>query len=105
MREPIMRKNIRIFALVVLTALVVAACDDGKSSSLPTPAPTDSGGSTSPTDPAVDGPDASTQQSYLLTEWVDGLVEERSSDSADPDTVDDKQIVDTDDPAAFDKYL
>jgi hypothetical protein len=40
-----------------------------------------------------------------LGTWVHALVTERNSDEAEPDTVEDKTIIDTEDPAAFDAYL
>jgi hypothetical protein len=40
-----------------------------------------------------------------LTVWVDDLIEHRTSDDAEPDTVDDKVISDDTDEMSFDKYL
>ena len=40
-----------------------------------------------------------------LTTWVDDLVVHHSTETSAPDTVDDKNITDTDDPAAFDPLL
>jgi hypothetical protein len=54
-------------------------------------------------DAGVDG--GSGETAFLLTDWVHALVEERSSDDAEPDTVEDKRIIDTDDPSVFDAYL
>jgi hypothetical protein len=45
------------------------------------------------------------QTGIPLGTWVHALVTERTSDEAEPDTVEDKTIVDVDDPAAFDAYL
>ena len=39
-----------------------------------------------------------------LLEWVTELAAQ-TNDQAVPDTVEDKQIIDTDDPAAFDRFL
>jgi hypothetical protein len=54
-------------------------------------------------DAGVDG--ASGETAFLLTDWVYALVEERSSHDAEPDTVEDKRIINTDDPSVFDTYL
>jgi hypothetical protein len=40
-----------------------------------------------------------------LTVWVDDLIDHRTSDEAEPDTVDDKKIEDDTDETSFDKYL
>jgi hypothetical protein len=40
-----------------------------------------------------------------LTVWVDDLIEHRTTDDAEPDTVDDKLITDDTDESSFDKYL
>jgi hypothetical protein len=40
-----------------------------------------------------------------LTVWVDDLVENHTTDDAEPDTVDDKVITDDTDESSFDKYL
>ncbi|HEX6246150.1 MAG TPA: hypothetical protein VFZ61_34740 [Polyangiales bacterium] len=40
-----------------------------------------------------------------LTLWVHDLIENRTSDEAEPDTVDDKLITDDTNEASFDKYL
>ena len=40
-----------------------------------------------------------------LTVWVDDLIDHRTTDQAEPDTVDDKIITDDTDESSFDKYL
>jgi uncharacterized lipoprotein len=40
-----------------------------------------------------------------LTVWVDDLIDHRTTDEAEPDTVDDKRIEDDTDETSFDKYL
>jgi hypothetical protein len=40
-----------------------------------------------------------------LTVWVDDLVDHRTTDEAEPDTVEDKKISDDTDETSFDKYL
>jgi hypothetical protein len=40
-----------------------------------------------------------------LTVWVDDLIDHRTSDQAEPDTVEDKKIEDDTDETSFDKYL
>ena len=42
---------------------------------------------------------------FTLLEWVDGLVTNYTTPTADPDTVEDKNVKDTDDVAAFDGLL
>jgi hypothetical protein len=92
-------------ALAAFT-LVAVACDGGGER----PATeTEDAGSAPAEDAAPEGAgDAGVdggETAFLLTDWVHALVEERSSDEAEPDTVDDKRIIDTDDPSAFDTYL
>ncbi len=65
------------------------------------------GGTAEPGEPdagQVPTPDAGSA-AIPLAEWVHDLVENRSADDAEPDTVDDKNIADTEDPAAFDAYV
>lgn len=40
-----------------------------------------------------------------LTVWVDDLIDNHTTDDAEPDTVDDKIITDDTDESSFDKYL
>ncbi len=51
--------------------------------------------------------DAGTEPSAAvpLTVWVDDLIDHRTTDEAEPDTVDDKVIRDDTDESSFDKYL
>jgi hypothetical protein len=51
-------------------------------------------------------PDAGSMDAPIpIDVWVDDLVENYTSDQALPDTVDDKNIKDSEDPALFDKYF
>jgi hypothetical protein len=51
-------------------------------------------------------PDAASDNKPIpLLTWVDDLIDHHTRDDAVPDTVDDKNIEGTEDPAAFDKYL
>jgi hypothetical protein len=40
-----------------------------------------------------------------LVVWVDDLIDQRTNDSSPPDTVEDKRIMESEDPALFDKYF
>jgi hypothetical protein len=53
------------------------------------------------------GSDAAVDDAPLipLIVWVDDLVDHRTNDSAPPDTVEDKRIQETEDPALFNKYF
>ncbi len=77
-------------------ALGLAACGGGSATTGPdagTPQP----------DAMVPGPDASS--GIALLDWVDDLVENDTSDTAAPDTVEDKNVIDNDDPNLFDHWL
>jgi hypothetical protein len=94
-------------ALAAFT-LAAVACDGGGERPVTETddagsAPAEDAASEGAEDAGVDG--GSGETAFLLTDWVHALVEERSSDEAEPDTVDDKRIIDTDDPSAFDTYL
>lgn len=54
--------------------------------------------------PPVDA-DAGADPAIPLASWVEGLVDQGMNETALPDTVDDKNIEDTDDPHAFDAYF
>jgi hypothetical protein len=57
--------------------------------------------------PELDGDAGSPTESDTvpLTVWVDDLVDNHTTDEAEPDTVDDKKISDDSDETSFDKYL
>src|SRR5687768_3787731 len=102
--------------LVLAAALLVAAgCDDEKpataDAAVSNPdgggAPGGDGGTTLPSDGGA-GPDGGGDAgpvTLTLVGWVSDLVEHFTTPAAAPDTVDDKTVTDTMDPAAFDLLL
>ena len=96
----------RIKLLPVMMTLALSlgpvACDDddGGNTSVTVP----DGGTTTPT-PDGGGDTTATPMQFTLLEWVDGLVTNYTTPTADPDTVEDKNIKDTDDITAFDGLL
>ena len=84
-------RGLRQWALAV--ALTLGGCGDDGGSNTPTPDAGPSGGA-----------DAATAGIPLLV-WVDDLVEHRTSDEAEPDTVDDKVVIDNEDPELFNHWL
>jgi predicted small lipoprotein YifL len=85
-------KLLKTMALAGFVALVgLAGCGDDKS-----PANLPDGG--------APGSDAA-GPTFALFGWVDGLVKNHSTPTSTPDTVDDKNIIDTQDPTAFDSLL
>ncbi|MDB4977008.1 MAG: hypothetical protein JWN48_5349 [Myxococcaceae bacterium] len=92
-------------SLGCLLALLLAACSDDAHSPTLTPvadaalppelAPPDA---STPAQPSADG---GTPAIPLLL-WVDDLVDHHTSDDSAPDTVDDKNIVDDENPTAYD---
>ena len=95
------------FVLALALSLSAAACDDddGGKPSVTTPdgGATSDGGSTPTPDGGTDA--TPTPMQYTLLEWVDGLVTNYTTPTADPDTVEDKNVKDTDDATAFDGLL
>jgi hypothetical protein len=106
--------------LVLAAALAIAAgCgdDDGDGSNVVTDggrdgavtptadggAPPDAGGGGTP-DGGTATPDGGTA-AIKLTDWVHDLVTNHTNAVSAPDTVEDKNIIDTTDPAAFDSFL
>src|SRR5688572_25211715 len=98
--------------LVLAAALlVVAGCDDEKPATSDAAVTTPDAGGT----PGADGgtttqPDGGTGAdggpiTLTLVGWVSDLVEHFTTPAAAPDTVDDKMVTDTMDPAAFDTLL
>jgi hypothetical protein len=79
--------------LTLSLSLGAAACDD------------DDGGKPSVTTPDGGADATPTPVQYTLLEWVDGLVTNYTTPTADPDTVEDKNVKDTDDVTAFDGLL
>ncbi len=94
--------------MTLALSLGPVACDDddgGKPSvTVPDGGATTDGGTTSPA-PDGGGDTTPTPMQFTLLEWVDGLVTNYTTPTADPDTVEDKNIKDTDDATAFDGLL
>ena len=87
---------------------LLAGCGD-LAANLSEPEAPDSGVTSEPTSEeeptlAVDA-GTSPDPAIPLAFWVEGLVDQGASETAVPDTVDDKNIEDTDDPHAFDAYF
>ena len=97
--------------LLAAALLGAAGCDDEKpaasDAAVTTPdggAPgADGGGMTTP-DGGTPGADSG-PVTLTLVGWVSDLVEHYTTPAAAPDTVDDKKVTDTMDPAAFDTLL
>ncbi len=103
-------RTARLPVLALSAALAVAACEDEKTAAM-TPAPagmTPGGAPMTPpapmpgtmpgtTPPAAGGP-------VPITAWIHDLVKSYGPMSA-PDTVDDKNLIDTEDDKAFDSLL
>ena len=83
-------RGLRRFVLGI--SLAVAACGD------------DGGGVTPQPDAMAGAPDAGPSGIPLVI-WVDDLVEHRTTDEAEPDTVDDKMVIDNEDPDLFNHWL
>ncbi|HEY6880043.1 MAG TPA: hypothetical protein VI299_18590 [Polyangiales bacterium] len=88
------------YAVCALVALVLACGDDDEAK--PVVEPT--------VDAATPTPDASlvpddagttTGRAIPLVEWVDDLVDHHTDDVSLPDSVDDKHIIDDEDPSTF----
>jgi hypothetical protein len=92
-----MRTTIRCLALVGI--ILATACDDDKVPAVSPITTPDAGGDVDGGLPPDAGPVA-----VPLTVWVNDLVQNFGPMSP-PDTVDDKVIMDTEDPAAFDSIL
>jgi hypothetical protein len=99
--------RLELLPLVVALSLAPAACDDddGGKPGVTTPdgGATSDGGTTPTSDGGADA--TPTPMQFTLLEWVDGLVTNYTTPTADPDTVEDKNVKDTDDPTAFDGLL
>jgi hypothetical protein len=108
-----------LIALSCALCLALAACTDDESTDAATLAPPStplvdastpneaSDASTVPSDGSApvaraDGATASaTAKAIPLIEWVDDLIDHHTRDDATPDTVDDKNIADDEDPTKF----
>jgi hypothetical protein len=107
-----MRTHPTTFALVCTLCLALGACSndesttpattpvDGGAPSLPAPA-TDAGATAAV--PPTDGAVAPISKAIPLVDWVDDLVDHHTDDTSPPDTVDDKNIADNEDPTTFDR--
>jgi hypothetical protein len=78
-----------------MTVLVLAACGNERADER----------TTDGAPPAADAGSAPTGSAIPIELWVDELVENHTTDQAQPDTVDDKNIENTEDPSAFDHLL
>ena len=109
-REESTMKTLRY--LILAAALAAAACgdDDDKKPADGAAATTDSGAMTDGGASTTDGgatADAGGDgaPAVTLVAWVSDLVERYTTATADPDTVTDKNVADTDNPAAFNPLL
>jgi PBP1b-binding outer membrane lipoprotein LpoB len=106
-------QTLRRVASVLLLAYALAACssddtkpkkdagseDDGDSQN------EESADAESAPEPDRDAGGPTESDTVPLTVWVDDLVDNHTTDEAEPDTVDDKKISDDTDETSFDKYL
>ena len=103
----------RTLCLILACLLVAAACSDDAASEAPvadaasptSPATSSDAGipaTTAPVTPAATDGATPTSAPIPLLVWVDDLVDNHTHDDAIPDTVDDKNIADNEDPSAFD---
>lgn len=88
----------RLYAGLLLGLALTACSDDSAGKRASSPAEEQPGVS-------ADAGATPGDKAVPLLAWVDDIIEKRSSDEALPDTVDDKNVEDTDDATAFDKYL
>jgi hypothetical protein len=78
---------------LLVTLLALAACGDDDAVVEAPPVVEDA---------AVATPDGSVESRGIpLVDWVDDLVDHHTDDSSAPDTVDDKKIIDDEDPGHF----
>ena len=86
-----------LMAMGLAATLFTTGCggDSGK-----TPAVTADGGTTPPPSAPAAGP-----QGTSVVVWMEDMSRNRTDDKSAPDSVDDKTVLDTEDPAAFDGFL
>jgi hypothetical protein len=107
-----MKTNVS-WLLVCALGLALGACADDESTTaeatpvadggtLTPPAPTTDAG-TAPPGPLADGATPPASKPIPLIDWVDDLVDHHTNDTSSPDTVDDKNIADNEDPTTFDR--
>jgi hypothetical protein len=96
--------------LALAAALSTSGCKDETPAKPDAAVNPDGGGTANPDggtanpDGGMANPDGGTA-SITLVEWVSDLVEHYNTPTSAPDTVEDKHVTDTSDPAAFDKLL
>jgi len=88
--------------LLCTFALVAFACTDDDEESVQPELPVDAAVPPAEPTPAPDAAPPVESKGIPLIDWVDDLVDHHTDDSSPPDTVDDKKIVDDEDPAKFD---
>jgi PBP1b-binding outer membrane lipoprotein LpoB len=92
-------------ATVLLLALALVACSDDEDKPQKDAGSEDDADAESEQETESDTGAQASSDAVPLTVWVDDLIEHRTSDEAEPDTVDDKTISDDTDESSFDKYL
>jgi len=93
--------SLRTLALAALVALAIG-CGDNKGKTASTPDAGTPDGSAKPD--SGTSPDGTTA-AIRLFDWVDDLVTHHTNATSLADTVDDKNILDTDNPGEFDSIL
>jgi hypothetical protein len=89
----------RRFRPLVCTLALYACGDEDETTPEPEP-PVDAGSPTPDAAPPVEV-DAGPAPGIPLIEWVDDLLDHHTNDTSAPDTVDDKKIIDDEDPNKF----
>jgi hypothetical protein len=101
---------LRSLALVGALSLTLFSCDETREDAdaaplredaLPPALPNDAGGEATPSS----APDAALPQAIPLIDWVDLLVDKYGDESAQPDTVHDKNISDDERLGAYEKFF
>lgn len=103
-------RSLKYLALAAVLAGAAGCDDDDDDDSSAVTAKTDGGspdGADAAASPGVDAgaPLDSGPAALKLTDWVNDLVTNHTNATSAPDTVDDKNIIDTTDPSAFDSLL
>ena len=104
-------KTFKRTTTIALLGYALLACSSDDAKTKPEPAPSeeeevDASGEEPPS--GEETPDAGEEpgtDAVPLTVWVDDLIDHRTTNAAEPDTVDDKVISDDTDETSFDKYL